>query len=82
MRLVMTCQFTDGYTYSCQGAFPCEYPSVESAYFDFHEKYLAAKKGNGEFLFAGIEFYTSEFEVGVEYNAPDFITLDKWFESC
>lgn len=91
MRLIMTYSEGDGCTYSCDNVLPIEHESPEAALVDFEEKFNAALKGPRapcEFTFADktflpYVFFEPSMEVGrgPTYIAPNFQTVDEWFNS-
>lgn len=79
-KIIMTYTFGDGMTYSTDKVFPIQAESVEAALCAFEDAYNKAKAVNGMFEFAGDVFYPRDFEENDIYYAPDFVTLEEWFE--
>lgn len=75
----MVYHVSDGYTFSCTETRPIEYTSTEQALIDFEHLLTTNKKSFVEF--AGHTFHYSDFYYhGDNYELPEFLTFDEWFE--
>jgi hypothetical protein len=91
MRLVMTYNAGDRYTYSCDVATPIVYESGEAAIVEFERMCLTAfAERQQSFMFAGNEMDVGTFMFADEgkswkeakYYGPDFLTVDEWFNQA
>lgn len=89
MKLIMTFEIGDGYTFNADVTIPIEYKSAEAAIVDFEtiaKKTYAESRGawprpSEEFVFAGHKFHVdNHFGRPGEFISPRFPTVDEWFE--
>lgn len=86
MKLVLAYAAGDGYTWWANVRLPIEYESAEAAAVDFEKlckDALDAYKSNWasiDFAFCQHKFCASDFFIDGKYSAPDFWTIDEWFQ--
>lgn len=85
MQIVMLFTVGDGYTFSCDHAYPIHHESPEAARVEFDElcAFAHSKKPNWQkmkFTFCGMEFESRTFYDDDTYCPPDFLTVQEWFD--
>lgn len=86
MKLVMTYQITDGYTFDVTYHQPFEYKSKDEAEFDILYALSTAYENNKlEFKFANETFDVEEYSYTdrdkvTHFRPPTILTLEQWFE--
>jgi hypothetical protein len=83
MKLVLIYNVSDGYTFSCVATLPIEYESPEQAIVDFEKAARESRESKKQnFQFAGFTFDQTEFFYHRnEFDNPEFLTIDQWFNS-
>lgn len=88
MRLIVSWNDTDDYTYNCLKIVPAVYDSAKAFICDL-EKICSEMISKCEeapwpdiedhFILAGQDFYARDFWYGDEFLAPIIYTVDEWF---
>ena len=87
MRLVVQYSVGDGCSWYAENTIPVVYDSAEAFLVDFEEivkpymdKNSSRYYAKREFVLGGQQFDCSDFFFEKQYQQPDVMTVDEWFE--
>jgi hypothetical protein len=86
MRLVVQYSVGDGYTWHAENTVPVVYESAEAFLADFEEIVKPYMDKNllrfdkRKFVLGGQQFDCSDFFYEGQYQAPEVMTVDEWFD--